>query len=149
MFGKQTDPSRTEDATQKKVNKSRNDGSVPKSQEASKVVSLLAGLVALYFWIGSMGESVMSVYRHFLTRFNEFQPTTETVYSLAVWVAVYMAKIILPILLFLAFASIICMRLQVGSLWTTKVFQPKWSRFNIISSLKRSQQEELLIQTLM
>ncbi len=136
MFGKQEDPSRTEDATEKQINKSRDKGNVPKSQEASKLVSLIAGLIGLYFWIETMGQEVMDLYRHFLTHFHEFQPTPETVYSLFIWISWYIAKIMLPLLLFLGFLAWLCIRLQVGSLWTTQVFQPKWERFNVISSLK-------------
>ncbi len=136
MFGKQEDPSKTEEATPKQINKSRDEGNVPKSQEASKVVSLIGGLIGLYFWIETMGQEVTSLMRYFFTRFHEFEPTPETVYSLVIWLAAYLAKIILPILLFLGFLAWLCMRLQVGPLWTSKVFTPKWERFNIISSLK-------------
>ncbi len=136
MFGKQEDPSKTEEATPKQINKSREKGNVPKSQEASKLVSLIAGLIGLYLWIGTMGQEVMDLLRHFLTRFHEFEPTQETVYSLFIWVSMYLAKMLLPLLLFLGFLAWLCLRLQVGSLWTTQVFTPKWERFNIFASLK-------------
>ena len=47
MFGKQQDPSRTEEATPKRRNKQRQEGNVPKSQELGKAVSLTGGLIAL------------------------------------------------------------------------------------------------------
>ncbi len=136
MFGKQQDPSKTEEATPKQVNKSREKGNVPKSQEASKLVSLVAGLVVLYFWIENMGQEVMDLYRHFLTRFHEFEPDPESINNLFIWVSFYLAKILLPVLLFLGFCAWLCMRLQVGSLWTTQVFQPKLEKFNVIKGLK-------------
>ncbi len=136
MFGKQEDPSKTEDATEKQINKSREKGNVPKSQESSKLVSLIGGLIALNFWIETMGKEVMDLYRYFLTRFMEFETTPEAIYSLFIWISFYIAKMLLPILLFLGFLAWLCLRLQVGSLWSTKVFEPKWERFNIISSLK-------------
>ncbi len=136
MFGKQEDPSRTENATPKQINKSREKGNVPKSQEASKLVSLVAGMLVLTFWIEYMGKDIMDLYKHFLTRFNEFQADTESVYSLFIWISFYIAKMLLPVLLFLGAAAWLCMRLQVGSLWTTKVFEPKWEKFNVIKALK-------------
>ncbi len=136
MFGKQEDPSKTEDATQKQIDKSRNKGNVPKSQESSKLMSLIAGLIALNFWIETMGKEVMDLYRYFLSHFMEFTPTQQSVQDLFIWISFYLAKIMLPILLFLGFLAWLCIRLQVGSLWTLEVFQPKWERFNIIASLK-------------
>ncbi len=136
MFGKQSDPSKTEEATPKQINKSREKGNVPKSQEASKLMSLVGGMIGLFFWIETMGLEIMSLYRYFLTRFFEFEPTPEIVYSLMIWIAFYLAKIMLPLLLFLGFVAWITLRLQVGSLWTLKVFEPKWEKFNIIKSLK-------------
>ncbi len=136
MFGKQEDPSRTEEATPKQVNKQRGKGNVPKSQEASKLTSLVAGLLALYFWIEHIGLDIMNLLRHFLTISNNFQPDSETVYSLFIWISIYLAKILMPILLFLGFTAWLCLRLQVGSLWTTEVFKPKFERFNVFKSLK-------------
>ncbi len=136
MFGKQEDPSKTEEATQKQIDKSREKGNVPKSQESSKLMSLIAGLIALYFWIETMGKEVMDLYRYFLVHFMEFTPTQQTVQDLVIWVSFHLAKIMLPILIFLGFLSWLCIRLQVGSLWTLKVFEPKWERFNVIKSLK-------------
>ncbi len=136
MFGAQEDPSRTEEATPKQIEKSRKKGNVPKSQEASKLVSLVAGLMILYFWIETMGKEIMDLYRHFLTRFHEFQADAETVYSLFIWISAYIAKILLPVLLFLGVMAYMCLRLQVGKLWTTEIFQPKWEKFNVIKALK-------------
>ena len=48
MFGAQKDPSRTEKATPKRVNKQRQEGNVPKSAELGKAVSLLGGMLAGY-----------------------------------------------------------------------------------------------------
>ncbi|MCA1987161.1 MAG: EscU/YscU/HrcU family type III secretion system export apparatus switch protein, partial [Desulfovibrio sp.] len=43
----QDDPSRTEQATPKRINKAREKGSVAKSQEISKLVTIVAGYLAL------------------------------------------------------------------------------------------------------
>ncbi len=137
MFGKQQDPSRTEQATPKYTNKQRDKGNVPKSQEASKLVSLGGGMIGLFFWIETMGQEVMGLYRHFLLRSVEFEVDPESVQELIIWVAFSLTKILLPVLLFLGFLSWLCMRLQVGSLWTTEVFKPKLEKFNVIRSLKQ------------
>ena len=133
MFGKQQDPSRTEEATPKRRNKQRQEGNVPKSQELGKAVSLTGGLIALHLWIGPMTEEIKTLFRRFLGHAWEFQ----NVYTLSIDLTVELCKIILPILLFLGFLAFLAQRLQVGKLWTTKVFKFKWQRFNIIKGLKQ------------
>ena len=122
MFGKQQDPSRTEEATPKRRNKQRQEGNVPKSQELGKAVSLTGGLIALHLWLGPMTEEIKTLFRRFLGHAWEFDPNPQNVYTLSIDLTVELCKIILPILLFLGFLAFLAQRIQVGKLWTTKVF---------------------------
>ena len=137
MFGKQKDPSKTEEATPKRINKQRGEGNVPKSQELGKAVSLLGGMSILYAWIGPMSEAIKNLFRHLLSHAWEFDPNPENVYSLTLDLMLEVCKIIMPILLTLAVLSMLAQRLQVGKLWTTKVFKPKMQRFNIFKGIKQ------------
>lgn len=137
MFGKQKDPSKTEEATPKRIRKQRGEGNVPKSQELGKAVSLLGGMSILYAWIGPMSEAIKKLFRHFLSHAWEFDPNPENVYSLTLELMIEVCKIIMPILLTLAVLSMLAQRLQVGKLWTTKVFKPKLQRFNIFKGIKQ------------
>ncbi len=137
MFGAQKDPSRTEEATPKRVRKQRQEGNVPKSAELGKAVSLTGGMMALYVWIGPMNEAIKNIFRRFLVHSWEFDPNPQNVYILTQELMLELCKIIMPILLFLAFLSFLAQRIQVGKLWTTKVFKPKWQRFNILKGLKQ------------
>lgn len=133
----QKDPSRTEKATQKRVNKARNKGNVAKSQEVSKAVTTLAGLVALTFMLDVLNEHMQEVFRFFLSKPHTFTPNEQAVYSLLLWSAEELAIMLLPIMLFIAFSAYLAMRLQVGKLWTTQVFKFDLARFNIVAALKR------------
>lgn len=137
MFGKQQDPSRTEKATPKRLRKQRQEGNVPKSQELGKVVSLLGGLIILNLWLGPMSERLKLLFRHYLQYGSEFTVNSESIYALFVALSLDIAYLILPVLLFLALLGYIAQRLQVGKLWTTKVFKFKWARFNILRGLKQ------------
>lgn len=137
MFGAQKDPSRTEEATPKRVKKQRQEGNVPKSAELGKAVSLTGGMMALYVWIGPMTEAIKNIFRRFLVHSWEFDPNPQNVYILTQELMLELCKIIMPILLFLAFLGFLAQRLQVGKLWTTKVFKFKWQRFNILKGLKQ------------
>ena len=136
MFGTQKDPSKTEKATPKRVSKQRAEGNVPKSQELGKAVSLLGGMSILYAWIGPMSEEIKKIFRHFLSHAWEFDPNPENVYSLTLDLMVEVCKITMPVLLTLAFLSMLAQRLQVGKLWTTKV-SPAASMTDLPSCWKR------------
>ena len=116
MFGKQQDPSRTENATPKRVSKQRSEGHVPKSAELGKAVSLTAGMIGLYVWIGPMRDAISKIFRRFLDCTANFQPDPQNVYELSIDLSLQIAFIILPIILFLAFCSWLAQRIQVGKL---------------------------------
>lgn len=137
MFGAQKDPSRTEEATPKRVKKQRQEGNVPKSAELGKAVSLVGGMLALSVWIGPMADSIKAVFRRFLVHSWEFDPNPQNVYILTQELMIELCKIIMPVILFLAFLGFLAQRLQVGKLWTTKVFKFKWQRFNIFKGIKQ------------
>ena len=137
MFGAQKDPSRTEEATPKRVKKQREEGNVPKSAELGKAVSLVGGMMALSVWIGPMSEAIKNVFRRFLVHSWEFDPNPQNVYVLTQELMIELCKIIMPILFFLAFLGFLAQRIQVGKLWTTKVFKFKWQRFNILKGIKQ------------
>ena len=135
MFGSQQDPSRTEEATPKRVSKQREEGNVPKAQELGKAVSLLGGMCIIYAWIGPMADNIKRLFRHFLSHSWEFDPNPENVYSLSIDVTLEIARMIMPILLTLGFLAFLAQRLQVCKLWTTKVMRPNMKRFSIVQGL--------------
>ncbi len=134
----QQDPSRTEAATPKRIRKAREEGNVMKSQEVGKALTVLAGLVGLNFWISYIGKDMMGLFRHFLsTAILTFSPNITDVVALSFSLAVELARMLLPIMFFIALVAFAALRVQVGSLWTTKVFEFKAARFNIFNGIKR------------
>ncbi len=130
------DPSKTEKATPKRLKKARDEGNVAKSQEISKTITIAAGTLVLFVYIRVMYDYINLIFHRFLTQGHEINLDAHTVYSLVVEVARDLAILLLPPLLFIGFAVWLCLRLQVGKLWTTKVFKFKWERFNIFKGLK-------------
>ncbi|EPR42442.1 flagellar biosynthetic protein FlhB [Desulfovibrio sp. X2] len=133
----QKDPSRTEDATAKRVKKARDDGSVAKSQEFSKSILMLAATVGCYFLLQHMGKEIMNLYRWFFQEGLLKQLTEQSVYSIFVMVSVRLAVILLPIFFLLAFVAYLTMRLQVGKLWSPKVLEFKFKFLDIASGLNK------------
>lgn len=136
-FG-QEDPSKTEKATPKRRDKQRNDGNVPKAQEFTKVMVLLAGVVALRFTIEFYYEQFHEIYTWTFSEAFSIEINESTAYSIFTWGVQKIALLTLPILLTLLVTSYIVLRMQVGKLWTMTPMTPKFGKlFNIMAGLKK------------
>lgn len=142
----QSDPSKTEQATPKKREKTREDGDVAKSQEVPKAATTLAGIIIVYAWIGTINERVQDIMRSCYTFDATLDMTTKSAINFIHEIAYDLAVMLLPVFLFLFLFAGLSMRIQVGHLWTMKVFKPKWSKFNPIKGMKNM---FLSMQTLM
>ncbi len=131
------DPSRTEHATPKRRNKARGEGSVPKSQELPKPLTLLVGLLAVRFYLETIRDELESLMRWFFQDGFSFELTQSSVYALFQRCIQSMAVMVLPIILVIAVVAFISVRLQVGKLWSPKVFKPKFKMFNVLGGLKK------------
>lgn len=131
------DPSRTENATPKRRNKAREEGSVPKSQELPKPILLLVAVIAIRLSIGTIHDESDSLMYWFFQEGFRYELTQNSVYALFQRCLFSMAIMLLPTLLIVSAASYIVIRLQVGKLWSPKVFKPKFDNLNFIANLKR------------
>ncbi len=132
----QKDPSKTEKATPKRRKKARQEGNVPKSQELSKSVLLIGGLLALYMTMGFSYREITRTMQWFLGPGMQTTFSQGSIYHLLIQVSQSLARLLLPTLLFLALIAYLVMRLQVGQLWSSKVLKPKF-KFNILQGIKR------------
>ncbi|WP_419783891.1 flagellar biosynthesis protein FlhB [Maridesulfovibrio sp.] len=132
------DPSKTEQATPKRIKKARKDGSVAKGEEMGKIMTLIAGVICLRFVMDIYYEQFYEIFHWFFTKGIFMNMDKQSVYQLFQWCSQKLAVILLPLFLFIAFIAFLVLRLQVGSLWTTKVFKPKFSKmFNLLKGIKR------------
>ncbi|WP_319779161.1 flagellar biosynthesis protein FlhB [Maridesulfovibrio sp.] len=132
------DPSKTEKATPKRIKKARKDGSVAKGEEMGKIMTLIAGVLCLRVIMGYYYEQFYEIFQWFFTKGIFINLDKQSVYQLFQWSSQKLAAILLPLFFFIAFVAFLVLRLQVGSLWTTKVFKPKFSKmFNLVQGLKR------------
>lgn len=131
------DPSKTERATPKRRNKLRKEGNVAKSQEFTKTCTLIVGFGSMYFYLPYAGKKLGQYWVECFNTLDENIITPTTAHAILWDFIVQLAIVCGPIVLCVALSAFIALRRQVGHLWTTKVFQFKWSRFNIINGLKR------------
>ncbi|MCG8530559.1 MAG: flagellar biosynthesis protein FlhB [Desulfovibrionales bacterium] len=132
----QSDPSKTERATPKKREKTREEGNVAKSQEVPKAASTLAGIVILYAWMGTINERIQTIMQTCYSFDSSLDFTAKTALNIINSLAYDLGVMLLPVFLFLFFWTGLAVRVQVGHLWSPKVFKPKLERFNPIKGMK-------------
>lgn len=142
----QNDPSRTENATPKRRNKARDEGNVPKSQELPKPLTLLFGLLMLQLYIGTIRTEIENLMKWFFTEGFVFELTPGSILTLFQTCLYSISVMVLPIMLVIAVAAFITVRLQVGQLWAPKVFKPKFQMFNVLSGLKKLFSKQALVR---
>jgi flagellar biosynthetic protein FlhB len=131
----QKDPRKTEKATPRRREKAREEGNVPRSEEISKVVVLVAGVISLRFFCGYIARNFFDIYRFILGNF-QMELTRNTTYYLLLYCMKKILLLLLPIVSIIAVMSFIAIRLQIGHIFTFKVFKVKWEMFNPIQNLK-------------
>lgn len=134
----QQDPSKTEKATDKRRDKQRKEGNVPKSQDFSKTIILLAGILALRFFIGFYYEQFTEIYEWAFRDAVGLNVDKQVAYNLFTWGLQKISIMIFPFLMVIFVVAFVTMRMQVGYLWTSKPLEPKFGKiFNVIGGLQR------------
>lgn len=104
----------------------------------TKAVTIVVGLLGMYLYVPVIIGHVSRVFSYFFANAATTPVTQETAYTMFTLAVRETAIMVLPVMLALALGALVCLRLQVGKLWTTKVLKPKFKFLNIISGLKRT-----------
>jgi len=119
------DEGRTEDPTEHKIRKAREEGRVAKSQELIAALGLLFPAMAILLLARYMLRTAVEMLRFFYTRLNEFSVTDGIVAGVFLQ---YFVKLALPILVVAVTAAIFSNMVQVGLLFSTKPITPDFSK---------------------
>lgn len=120
------DEGRTEDPTEQKIRKSREEGKVAKSPDVSSAVVLLFSVVALGILGNYMLRNTLSMVRFYLSRAGEVDPMSGGVLMEAFFS--YFIRISLPLGMVAFVAAIFGNVVQFGFLFTTKPITPDFNR---------------------
>ncbi|WP_304242381.1 flagellar biosynthesis protein FlhB [Gracilinema caldarium] len=120
------DEGRTEEPSEYKIRKAREEGRVAKSQELIGALCLLLPTLTLIFLGPSMFKTSLEMIRFFFTRLNE----TDNLLNGTFFVVflTYFARLALPIIAVAMLSGIIANLVQTGFLFTTKPLVPKFSK---------------------
>ena len=117
---------RTEQPTEHKLRRLREEGQVPKSQELVGAVTLFLPALLLFFLAPSMLRTCMEMFRFFFLRATELDPTQDAIIVGAFFH--YLVRLALPILIVALFAALFSNIVQVGIMFTTKPIVPDFSK---------------------
>lgn len=116
------DEGRTEEPTEYKIRKAREEGKVAKSADVTSAIVLLFGIIALWFFGQFIFETVLEMMRYFIGHAGEIDITTDR--SVVPVFVTFLVKLMLPITAVTFAAALLGNILQVGFLFTTKTIAP-------------------------
>jgi len=127
---------RTEKATPKRKQESRNKGQISKSQDLSMAVTLAISFSVIFIFMPFIGEKIKDMTVSTLSNLSPHIVNKENIVGYLtkyVWIAI---NILLPIMLYIMFAGVLINFIQVGPLFTTKPVTPDFSKLSPEKILK-------------
>lgn len=131
------DEGRTEDPTEHKIKKAREEGKVAKSADLTQSVVLLVSAIAIAASAGSFLSTCVDMIRHYLSQATESDPRASG-QALAAFVD-YFVRLVWPVLVAAFAGALIANFAQVGFLFTTKPLKPDFKKIspNLVKYFKR------------
>ena len=117
---------RTEQPTEHKIRRLREEGQVPKSQELVGAVTLFLPALLLLFLAPYMLRTCVEMFRFFFLRAAELDPTKDAIIVGAFFS--YLLRLALPILIVAVFSAIFSNVVQVGFMFATKPLVPDFTK---------------------
>jgi len=117
---------RTEQPTEHKLRKLREEGQVPKSQELVGAITLFLPAMLLLFLAPYILRTCVEMFRFFFLRAVELDPTKDAIIVGAF--LTYLVRLALPILAVAVFAALLSNIVQVGFMFATKPIIPDFSK---------------------
>ncbi len=128
---------KTEEPTQKRIDKAREDGQVPRSRELTTSAILISGSISLFVFAPFMSQRLLDI-----LRFN-FQLTRDDIFDTSLMISHLTHSFgdaltsLFPLFSVLAIAAVLGPIALGGWLWSPKSLMPKANRMSLPSGLKR------------
>jgi len=129
------DQEKTEQPTDKKIEDARKEGNVPKSQDASGVITLFIAILAFLLLFPYMSSHMIFLFKYYFSLLG-VPLDKELMIDIAIITIREFLLIILPIAIAIAVAGVIAALAQFGFLFTTDAIKPKLSKLDPIKGTK-------------
>lgn len=121
----------------RKLQKARDDGNVARSNDLSSAATLSTALLALLFLGPLMFAEMARATEHYFTHITFHQVTIDGAQPMTISVIGYLGRTMLPFMATMMVTGALVNLLQVGPMLSAKAIQPKFSRINPVSGMKR------------
>lgn len=131
---------KTEEATPKKIEESRKEGSVAKSKELSNGITLMALFLTLRFGMSFVGPRLVQIFQKYWTHISSVSLNgldTRTTIEILIEIAKDVVIITLPFLVVGFVMAFLSNKVQFKWMVTLKPMQPKLNKISPISGFKR------------
>lgn len=145
---------KTEPATAKKLQDARADGKVAKSKELTSAFELIVLFLCLKVFVSFVGSNLLYVFNYIygnmadFVRINEGSLSGQTIAALFFNLILRFLLIVLPFFAFGFIVTFLVSLIQVGWKVSSKLMQPKLSKFNPVSGFKRILSKDSLFELL-
>lgn len=128
------DAEKTEEPTSKKIEDARNEGNVPKSQDASGVVTLFVAILAFLLLFPFMYSHVISLSKYYFSLLGA-SLDRELMINIAIVTVKEFLLIIMPLSIAVAIAGIAAALAQFGFIFSTKSITPDLKKIDPIKGI--------------
>ena len=129
------DAEKTEEPTPKKIEDARKEGNVPKSQDASGVLSLFVAILTFLLLFPYMGSHVIALSKYYFSILG-MAIDKEAVINLALATIKEFLLIVMPLTIAVAISGVVGAISQFGFLFTTKAVMPDLNKLDPIKGMK-------------
>lgn len=129
------DQEKTEEPTDKKIEDARKEGNVPKSQDASGVVTLFVAILAFLLLFPYMASHMLLLFKYYFSLMGVPLDKVMMI-DIAIITIREFLFIIMPLAIAVAIAGVIAALAQFGFLFTTKAIMPDFKKIDPIKGTK-------------
>ncbi|MDO8454052.1 MAG: flagellar biosynthesis protein FlhB [Sulfurimonas sp.] len=128
------DAEKTEEPTDKKISDAREEGNVPKSQDAAGVVTLFVAIIALLMLFPYMSQHMILLFKYY---FSLIGTPLDKLFMIDIAIVTIRETLlmVLPLAFAVAIAGVAAALAQFGFLFTTKAIIPDFKKINPISGI--------------
>ncbi len=129
------DGEKTEEPTDKKIEDARKEGNVPKSQDASGVITLFVAILTVLMVFPFIAEHMLKLFQYY---FSLVGTPLDKPFMLDIAIVTFKETLlmVLPLALAVAVAGVIAAIAQFGFLFNPDAIQPKFSKLDPIKGTK-------------
>jgi len=128
---------KTEKPTPRRLQKSREEGKVAKSQELNSAFTLMGSFLLLYILFKNIISNMEERMIYFLSFDTIPAISIDNSVSMVLDIFLNIVKMVGPVMLASAVMGVVISFIQVGAMFSTKSIQPKLSNINPLSGMKR------------